>query len=711
MSDVINGGDDLGANPAGSEAPAEKKRSKRVPIIIGVGVAVLGAIGYLGWDFIKLAVIPDEPVSLALPKATPVSGPAGSDVFTIDPTKSKATVSIKENLAGSDKTAVLSTQGIAGQFAINTADLSKSAVGEIKVNVEQLKSDNSLRDKAIRHSYLDSSDHPLVTLANTKVSGLTGKLEDGKSYDFTLQGDLTVKKATKPVKWNATAAVKNGVLTADVTANLSMTQFGVGPLSKAGFVLTEDGAALKLHLVARPAKDYTAPAQLTLAAAKVETKAGGPSFKNDVAPIFEQNCVSCHKGDGIGTHSASLETAGDAAEIATGLALVTESGYMPPWPASSKSVEMRHPRKLTDAQIGTIREWADAGGKLDVDEKSELQNTNNVDVTLKQVDQTLKLAEPYAGDPEIKDDYRCFILDPKQTEMKAMIGSQFIPDKREVVHHVLTYKMDRTIRAAADAADAADAGPGWSCVGAGSSGPIQGELVGGWVPGQRPQVSEGPVGFLFAPGQFLVTQIHYHYNGFKVFDQSEMQIDWADDPSKITPLETRTLVGPVEIPCPAGTNAPLCDRAASIADVAKRFGPQGPFIANGTNFLCRTNPEDVAANSDGVTGTTTCNYKVHTPGEIVDVLGHMHELGSTYRMTLNPGTPEEKILLDIPHWDFAWQLNYQPVDPVAIKQGDVIRVECVWDRRLRGDAEPRYLVFAEGTQDEMCFSTYTIKPT
>ena len=47
------------------------------------------------------------------------------------------------------------------------------------------------------------------------------------------------------------------------------------------------------------------------------------------------------------------------------------------------------------------------------------------------------------------------------------------------------------------------------------------------------------------------------------------------------------------------------------------------------------------------------------------IFGHMHELGTTYRMTLNPGTPDEKVLLDIPKWDFGWQLNYEPAERLS----------------------------------------------
>ncbi|MEZ5141739.1 MAG: hypothetical protein R2726_04360 [Acidimicrobiales bacterium] len=85
-------------------------------------------------------------------------------------------------------------------------------------------------------------------------------------------------------------------------------------------------------------------------------------------------------------------------------------------------------------------------------------------------------------------------------------------------------------------------------------------------------------------------------------------------------------------------------------------------------------------------------------GELLSVVGHMHQIGETFRMTLNPGTPDEKVLLDIPHWDFNWQLIYAPVETINLKRGDTIRVECSWDRSKMTTPEPRYIIWAEGTE-------------
>jgi hypothetical protein len=80
-------------------------------------------------------------------------------------------------------------------------------------------------------------------------------------------------------------------------------------------------------------------------------------------------------------------------------------------------------------------------------------------------------------------------------------------------------------------------------------------------------------------------------------------------------------------------------------------------------------------------------------------------------MTLNPGTPDEVVLLDIPKWEFDWQLDYRPIETIVLDDDDVIRVECSWDRSLLDDdAEPRYIMWAEGTADEMCYSQIVTRP-
>jgi hypothetical protein len=79
-------------------------------------------------------------------------------------------------------------------------------------------------------------------------------------------------------------------------------------------------------------------------------------------------------------------------------------------------------------------------------------------------------------------------------------------------------------------------------------------------------------------------------------------------------------------------------------------------------------------------------------------------------VTSSTASPGPKVLLDIPTWNFDWQMNYALAKPIHVTAGQTIRMDCSWDRALDPNRAPKYIVFAEGTEDEMCFSTYAIIP-
>src|SRR4029077_20176656 len=185
-------------------------------------------------------------------------------------------------------------------------------------------------------------------------------------------------------------------------------------------------------------------------------------------------------------------------------------------------------------------------------------------------------------------------------------------DQIQIVHHAIVTRVRARQLGVVQGQDAAETGPGWP--GPGGMGEGSGDRVAGGVPGQRPADFADGDGFDFQPGDVLLAQIHYHYDVDSPADQSAMTLEFAKDPSKIHPLKSLTLIAPVEIPCPAGSTGALCDRAASVADVGQRFGPGGAVIPNGLHRVCGTTPEQLAAASDGITSSTTCDYKMRTTG-------------------------------------------------------------------------------------------------
>jgi polyisoprenoid-binding protein YceI/mono/diheme cytochrome c family protein len=668
----------------------------------------VAAVGVLNRDLIEVALRPAEPIDLRLPLARPLQARPGETVFRIDASRSEVTISVDEVLAGAERQVELTTQGIAGDIGVTSESLPTARLGDVHVDVAQLRSDNSLRDKALQHEYLESHEHPQVRLTGATVE-LPADATTRRVQGATIEGDLEVKGTPHPVEFTADAVLDGNELRVTARTALLMSDLGVGPISKAGLVRTSDEIDVVLDLVAVDGADFTPPVGLTSDAVDATASvSAGPSFDDDVRPILETNCASCHAPGEIGSSMWELSDADDAAEVASGLAVVTGAGYMPPWPASQVGIELQHPARLSDDDIRTIARWSEAGGQLDVDADSPVRPPRTPALAQPRADRIVRMAEPYKVTPLEEDDYRCFILDPGVTAPSFLTGYTFDPDQLEVVHHAIVTRVRSAQVADLLVKDAGDDGPGWSCLA--GMGVSVGERIAGWVPGQRPVVYPEGDGFDLQPGDVLVAQIHYHFAPDVPADRSGMTLQIDPASPTMTALQSRTLIAPVELPCPDGVEGPLCDRDAAVADVAERFGPGAPLIANGLHLGCRSTPEQIAATFDGQVGSTTCDFRVRQGGEVIGMLGHMHEIGSSYRMTLAPDTDHAKVLLDIPVWNFAWQLAYAPVQELRVERGDVIRVTCTWDRGQRHDDVPAWIVFAEGTQDEMCYTNLTVRP-
>jgi len=112
--------------------------------------------------------------------------------------------------------------------------------------------------------------------------------------------------------------------------------------------------------------------------------------------------------------------------------------------------------------------------------------------------------------------------------------------------------------------------------------------------------------------------------------------------------------------------------------------------------------------------TQHCDHKVPQDATIYAVAGHMHLLGRSIKIELNPGTANAKTLLDVPNYNFDDQAIHPLDTPVALHPGDTLRVTCTHDAALRGllpqlkGTAPRYVVWGDGTSDEMCLGLVVV---
>jgi hypothetical protein len=316
------------------------------------------------------------------------------------------------------------------------------------------------------------------------------------------------------------------------------------------------------------------------------------------------------------------------------------------------------------------------------------------------------MPEPYtpAAPNGGTDEYRCFLIDPKLTGPAFLTGSQFLPQNADIVHHAIFFRIDPDSADAARRLDAGAPGQGWTCFGdAGLDGAA---WVAAWAPGGNEMLLAPGLGYSMPPGSLLVMQVHYNLLGTGGkpggADQSGIRLRLTDGKAGLRPLQTRLLPAPIELPCAAGESGPLCDRDTAVADVAHRFGAGAGFRVAGLNRLCNNGRAPVPAT------TQHCDHRVTEAGTIYALAGHMHLLGRAIKIELNPGTRGAQTLLDVPRFDFDNQAIRQLTKPVSVKAGDTFRVTCTHDATLREllpqlhTLPPRYVVWGDGTSDEMC---------
>ncbi len=433
-----------------------------------------------------------------------------------------------------------------------------------------------------------------------------------------------------------------------------------------------------------------------------------PTYHEHVRPIIEANCAACHS-DGQIAGYAPLTSADDVVWAAQDIKFHVVSGLMPPWMPSRANLPLKNDRSLSDEEIAIIAAWADAGTALGDPHDYAPSATDGFDFVEIRADLVLQLEEAYAPVDDALDDYRCFAFPLDLESSQFITGYEFIPDVAEMAHHGIVYLLDAELQTEIDALSYSDGRPGWSCYGGvGLSG--SGDMIATWTPGAfAVQFPEG-TGYLIESGQIVVLQIHYNLWSTRQPDRTHVNLQLAGADAGLKELWTIPLNAPVEIPCPSGIEGPQCERENAIKRIAELYGEELSELPDKRLRRCRQTLDDYAGNT-GENARTFCDYPspFAEPLTVYGVLGHMHELGRSFRMELNPGGDNSLLLLDIPRWDFHWQDRYQFIEPVQIAFGSTLRMSCTWDNSLSDD--PRYVVWGEGTSDEMCFGTVlALKP-
>jgi hypothetical protein len=331
---------------------------------------------------------------------------------------------------------------------------------------------------------------------------------------------------------------------------------------------------------------------------------------------------------------------------------------------------------------------------------------------------SVKMPDAYrpVAQPRTTDDYHCTLMNPHVTHDSYVISSQFFSGSAED-HHAILYLVPPSLAATAEQHDVG--GKGWSCFGAASEPGLPVDkilstpMLSVWVPGHGADVLPRGTGIALPAGSLVIMQVHYNLLLGDKPVKNSLVLHTVPISTPLKPLKLLIMYAPPDVPCPAGVTGPLCSRAASVANLGQRFGQDAVTFVNKVETACGRNPSDPPAGD-----TTSCSWPLWAGGYLVRVQGHMHLLGHSFQMALNPGTSKAKTILNVPNYNFDDQKAYNLRSPVTLKPGDKIGVSCTYDPTLAQELPilrkdpPHFVTWGDGSTDEMCtgLGWYTASP-
>lgn len=192
-----------------------------------------------------------------------------------------------------------------------------------------------------------------------------------------------------------------------------------------------------------------------------------------------------------------------------------------------------------------------------------------------------------------------------------------------------------------------------------------GDMLVGWAPGDEPvNLAEGTARMI-PKGAWFRIQMHYTTDGKETTDRSRFGITFAKTPPKLSSIVGRAMNASFKIP------------------------PMEPNHEVKSEWTFR---KDVMLES---------------------LMPHMHVRGKDFKYTLRFPDGREQTLMEVPRYDFNWQLNYVLAEPIAIPAGTKMLCVAHFDNspNNKGNPDPTKEVrWGDQTWEEMMIGwfTYTV---
>src|SRR5690349_6428722 len=383
------------------------------------------------------------------------------------------------------------------------------------------------------------------------------------------------------------------------------------------------------------------------------------TFSKDVAPILQKNCQSCHRPGEAAPFS--MLTYQQARPWAKAMKQAVLERKMPPWFADPKYGHFRNDRSLAQKDVDTLVSWVDAGAPegdpKDLPKPAEFVDGWNIG----KPDIVFEMPEAFHVPASGTIEYQYVILPYKFTEDRWVQMAEVRPGNRAVVHHVIAYIRD------AGSKWMRDKKPGEIFVPEedtkGNRPQLNGDMLTGFAPGLPPSVLEPGQGRLIKAGSDIVLQLHYTANGHSGDDRTKVGVVFCKQPPQ--------------------------QRVMTLA-------------ASNNKFTIPPGDSNYRVDAD---------FELGHEAKLSALLPHMHLRGKDFEYRLIYPTGETETILNVPHYDFGWQLWYQPVSDIVLPKGSKIACTAHYDNspNNRNNPDPTKAVkWGDQSWEEMMIGFFDV---
>ena len=380
-----------------------------------------------------------------------------------------------------------------------------------------------------------------------------------------------------------------------------------------------------------------------------------PTFSKDVAPVMQQHCQTCHRPGEAAPFS--LLTYKEARPWASSIKEAVTLRKMPPWYADSHYGKFANDRTMPQKDIDTLVAWVNSGAPegnpKDLPKPLEFVNGWNIG----KPDLTVTMPAKFDVPPTGTIDYQYLLIPLNLPEDKWIKGAEVRPGNRALVHHVIAFVRP-------PGSDwMKDAQPGVPYVPKKGDKDGVNEFLVGYAPGAHATLLPEGQGKLVKAGSDIILQLHYTANGKPGTDQTSVGLVYATGPVK--------------------------ERVYTIA-------------AQNNKFVIPPGDPNYEVKSSFEFGAET---------RVTALIPHMHLRGKDFVFKATYPTGESEVLLNVPHYDFSWQLAYVPVKDIVMPKGS--KIECVahFDNSANNPNNPdatKEVRYGDQSWEEMMFGFFDV---